>query len=207
MIRHYYHVYADGTWQDPVAEHLSALAGSALWPHITVGIVGGKTNRARVREALSVVPVDAWVEADTGWEQVTLAALRRDLTRGIGGPVLYAHTKGASDSSLINVTWRRSMTRRVVGGWRNCLDHLADVDAVGCHWLTPAEYPTLVESPFFGGNFWWANTDYLRTLPPLRRDTRWDAESWIGLGDPTVHDLLPGWPSMALCGERAPAGV
>jgi hypothetical protein len=53
----------------------------------------------------------------------------------------------------------------------------------------------------FGGNFWWANANYLRTLPPLRYKDRFDAETWIGLGNPLVHDLLPGWPSIPLCTE------
>lgn len=197
MIRHVYHVYADGQWREPVAEHLDALRSIDVPMHVTVGVVGTPENRAQVRAALNCIDVERWQEADQGWEQVTLACLRRDVP-GHDDPVLYAHSKGASDPSPINVAWRRSMTRLVVAGWRDCLDWLSSVDAVGCHWLTPEEHPELVTSPFFGGNFWWATASYLRTLPRLEYRTRWDAESWIGLGNPKVHDLLPGWPSLQL---------
>lgn len=112
------------------------------------------------------------------------------------GVVLYAHTKGAATVSPFRDRWRRSMTARVVANWRENLTILerGDVDAVGCHWLTPEEYPDQVRSPFFGGNFWMARCDYLRTLPPCEAEPRWKAEGWIGLGCPRVVDLLPGWP-------------
>ena len=88
------------------------------------------------------------------------------------------------------------MTRHVITGWRDCLDLLGQVDAVGCHWLPPQDGLW----PFFGGNFWWATAAYLRQLPELDWTTRWRAEDWIGIGQPKVHDLLPGWPSMKMWG-------
>lgn len=198
-IRHYYHVYADGQWGVPVAEHIHALGSIDLPMRITVGVVGTPENRAMVRRVFDAVGIDVehWREADRGWEQVTMARLRRDL-KFHDDPVLYAHSKGASDPSPINVAWRESMSRLVVAGWRDCLDKLSTVDAVGCHWLTAEQYPGMIATPFFGGNFWWATARYLRTLPHLTAATRYDAERWIGLGKPTVHDLLPGWPSLTL---------
>lgn len=207
MIRHYYHVYADGQWLDPVGEHLAALAEITEPMMVTVGIVGAPGRCAEVREVLAAAGLDGarYVEAPTGWEQVTLDLLRSDLATGHCSPVLYAHTKGAHDPSPINIEWRRSMTRRVIGGWRECLDRLFEADAVGCHWLTRDRWPTLIHNPIFGGNFWWANADYLRRLPPLAYGNRWDAEKWVGLASPTVHDLLPGWPGFHLFGEQAVA--
>ena len=32
----------------------------------------------------------------------------------------------------------------------------------------------------FGGNFFWTQMFYLRLLPPPGKDTRWQAEGWIG---------------------------
>ena len=97
MIRHYYHVYADGYWHTPVAEHLDALAESGLKPHLTVGVVGEPANRRAVRVALRFAGVARWIEANTGWEQVTLDALRQDAASH-DDPVLYAHTKGTRPS-------------------------------------------------------------------------------------------------------------
>ncbi len=205
VIRHYYHAYADGNWREPVVEHLSALRSIDEPMAVTVGLVGSADNRSQVKEEFARydLAVDRWVEADTGWEQVTLDVLREDVLVGHNSPVLYAHTKSAHDSSYINRAWRMSMSMHVVYGWKHCMTNLDSVDAVGCHWLTPEKWPTLVTSPFFGGNFWWAIPEYLRTLPSLATNSRWDAESWIGLSDPKVLDLLPGWPALHLFSQGA----
>jgi hypothetical protein len=206
MIRHYYHVYADGAWKEPAQEHMRAL--NSLPPmRMTVGIVGSSKNRSCVHNYLrhlsylcDVDNVVDYVEAETGFEQVTLERLHDDLGRDpYRGPVLYAHTKGASDPTDFNADWRRSMTRIIAQG-RTPLDLLRHVDAVGCHWLRPEDWSHVPEfgyTPFFGGNFWWAQADYLRTLSAIGRG-RYEAERWIGEGNPAVADLLPGWPGRRL---------
>lgn len=194
-IRHYYHLYSDGQWQDPVREHCDAMVSSGLRAvsSLTVCIVGHPDTRRAPREFLyDLNPV--FVEYDCGWEQHTLNRLRFEL-HSHNDHVLYTHTKGASDPSPINIGWRRAMTQQVVNQWRDCVWQLSEVDAVGCHWLTPEQYPGMVTTPFFGGNFWWANADYLRRLPAPLENDRWDAERWIGLADPRVVDLIPGWPA------------
>jgi hypothetical protein len=96
------------------------------------------------------------------------------------------------------------MLSRVVKPWRDNLGLLEDgADAVGNHWLTEEGFPGMLTagmtdpapgSGFFGGNFWMARSDYIRTLPECPPEPRWQAESWIGWGYPRVVDLLPGWP-------------
>jgi hypothetical protein len=134
-------------------------------------------------------------EADTGWEQVTLAAVRR-YAQTHDGAVVYAHTKGASNAGDLgsNSKWRRAMNLRVVDNWRSNLKAMDDHDALGCHWLTPGEHPGTIRTPFFAGNFWMARCDYLRTLPVCATEDRMDAELWVGLNGPRVLDVLPGWP-------------
>ena len=95
------------------------------------------------------------------------------------------------------------MTRCVVSDWQGYVALLSDFDAVGCHWLTRDGVPGfgqefLEGTPFFGGNFWMARGYYLRTLPEPSTRSRFDAERWIGLGDPRVLDLNPGWPAASL---------
>lgn len=158
------------------------------------GVVGSTTEIDAVIHAIGHPPT---VMASAGWEQVTLRAVR-EYARTHDGAVLYAHTKGAHDTSDFRVRWRRSMCRRVVGNWRENLAMLDEYDAVGCHWLTPGQYPSYVTTPFFGGNYWMARCDYLRTLPECSTESRFDAERWIGLGNPKVFDLLPGWPGEEL---------
>lgn len=211
-IRHYYHCYAAGAWAQPVREHIMALGWSRFGGDMTVGLTGPPADRGRAREMILLqlaewdLPLKvSWVEADEGFEQVTLAAIHRDIHKFTGEQaILYAHTKGARDDSQWNAFWRRSMTARVVADWRSCAEILAgDHDTVGCHWLTPAQHHDPpdwpVNSPFYGGNFWWARASYLRKLPLPLTEHRFHAEEWVGLAGPRAYDLLPGWPSMELC--------
>lgn len=207
--RHFYHVYASGRWEDPVFGHAAALAQSGYRGPVTVGLVGTPRDRDRARDGITTLftaagaAPDSWIEADSGYEQVTLAPLR-EYSAAHSGAICYAHTKGAANTSHLTPYWRRSMTRHVIGRWRECVRLLkCGYDTAGCHWLTPERHhqPPLfiVTSPFYGGNFWWATTEYLRRLPPPGTASRYDAEGWIGLGHPTAADLLPGWPTMLLC--------
>lgn len=183
----FYHCWVGGKWEEPWDEFLDAI-GDARFS-------GGFYPRATRGTS----------------EASTINELRR-YAECFDGAILYAHTKGASDPSEFRARWRRSMTRRVVKDWRENLRRLElsslldaecrPPDAIGCHWLTEADHPGMFGaetipaegSGFFGGNFWMARCDYLRTLPVCESEPRWKAESWIGINHPRVVDLLPGWP-------------
>lgn len=193
---HFFHVYAAGEWRDPLAEHLWALNEANYDGPFHVGIVGPEDRRAEALDELNCIrPPDSVIEADEGWEQVTLNALREFVRSQHSGAVMYAHTKGAYNACDINTAWRRSMTAHVVMNWQKWATAVGrKYDAVGCHWLTPQRFPTAVTSPFFGGTYWLASVKYLRRLPEVPMGSRYDAEMWIGLKNPRVLDLLPGWP-------------
>jgi len=193
-VRNYHHVYAAGSWYVPLSEHLAAMRESGFGAELRVGIVG--PNPDPVIDFLHGTGVKFAVcaQASEGWEQVTLEVLAAELEQ-FDGATLYTHTKGAAAPSAFNDAWRRSMSV-LMRNWRACVAEMeGGMDAVGCHWLTPgAQFR--VDTPYFGGNFWWATNEYLRTLPPLRHDNRHEAEAWIGRGprEPKVFDWTPGWP-------------
>jgi len=200
-VGHFYHLYADGSWEKAAAEHAAALRWSAFTGNIAVGIVGEKQRRAAARRWLAreFGPCEIAAEADTGFEQVTIRALHDwALTQQDEAAVLYAHTKGAANHSKHNDLWRQSMTNWVVSEWRDCVKLLSDHDAVGCHWLTTGEYGDRLPGDMFGGNFWWARASYLASLPPVDDTNRHMAETWLALGDPVIYDLRPGWPTQEL---------
>jgi hypothetical protein len=195
MLAHFYHVYADGAWQAPLAEHLSALdvyGLAAKLDYKVAGVVGAPANCQAVIETLG----PAWQIAATataGFEQVTLAKVYAFAAQD--GKVLYAHTKGASNRAPSSVLWRRRMTEHAVGLWDQCVAGLDDgYDCAGPHWITPEAFE--VPAPFFAGNFWWARLDFLRRLPPPGGPDRYAAERWIGETEiPRVLNLLPIWPT------------
>lgn len=207
-IRHYYHVFAAGAWEAPVRDHFTALGRAGLDDMaVTVGLVGSVHERKLAKDGIialarkwSVPEPARWVEADAGWEQVTLNQVHADVHEIPGQyAVLYMHAKGAFNNSDANAAWRRSMTAKLVGDWERCIRLLDSYDAVGCHWITQ------FNDWFFAGNFWWATASHLRALPVPENQTRWTPEVWVSLGAcpsrrgtipyPKIRDLLPGWPA------------
>ena len=178
-VHHYYHVYADGAWEEAVEEHTSALreSGLAAYPGflLNVGLVGSEQNRTAVLQYLAAIKLKSRLVASqpAGWEQVTLHALAQDSWRH-DGFAFYAHTKGASVQTRFNTAWRRRMTHFNVTKWRAAVGSLRTVDAYGCHWME------LQGNWIFGGNFWWTHMRHLRLIGTPKMDNRWNAEGWIG---------------------------
>jgi hypothetical protein len=202
---HFYHIYADGKWFAPVTEHLKALRKSGLQKNLEgffIGITSSDKNRARIERFLKAYsfffPFTYTIvnHSTTGWEQTTLDKLY-EFSLDHEGYVLYAHTKGASNSHPINHYWRRSMIYFNIKNWKKATEKLKDHQAVGCHWLLPEDLPC--NGYYFGGNFWWADFSLIRTLGKPLKNSRFDAEIWIGNKFEThpfaVYDLNPGIPA------------
>ncbi len=87
--------------------------------------------------------------------------------------LLYLHTKGISHSadSAPVTEWRKYLSYFMVSKYQECLSKLDDYDAVGCNY-------TVEPHPHYSGNFWWANTNYIKTInnPLIEKH---DAEWWI----------------------------
>lgn len=122
--------------------------------------------------------------------------------------ILYFHAKGATheDDTGLRRNWRACMMRNLVQNWWQCVADLnSGYDAVGCHWMTGEKTPP--GQSVFAGNFYWAKSDYLRTIPSIyKRDriklsgidsieSRYEAEVMIGFGNPfpKVKDYHNEW--------------
>lgn len=200
----------------PAGEHFLALRESGYTGEVNVGLVGSEENREfahgwLLEEWSAKWDMDIVVQADDGFEQVTIDVMHAAAKEADPQtPFFYAHAKGSFEDHPFNTAWRRSMTGKLLGGknstaWLSCVNLLHshdDIDCVGCHWLSrPDAKPDFpIESPMFGGNFWWAKAGYLANLEsvfandPTHGYIRYFAESWVGRGKPKVIDLKPGWP-------------
>lgn len=193
---HFYHVYAEGDWEEAANEHYTAIKEHGLGSRlegIYLGIVGTDANREAVKKLTKSYDLDCQThvraEAPHAWEQLTLEALRRHCAVNDGN-VLYAHTKSAANHTPINIGWRSSMCYYNVVKWEEAIQHLETADTVGCHWVNDA---------IWGGNYWWATARYIRRLPPLKHQNRYQAEEWIGsIANPLIYDMNPGWPDPKL---------
>lgn len=197
---HYYHIYADGEyWKESVTEHLEILKTIDVPYKMVTGIVGNKENCDRVLQELTELTTDIYT-FDSGWEHPTLELLRDDVATGkTSVPVLYTHSKGAANKSDINTIWRQCMEKHVVGGWKYALKELDQgASTVGVHWLEKEQWPSMdITYPFYGGNYWWASVEHIKSLPPLSYKNRWGAEEWIGTVAPNrAIDLITKntWP-------------
>ncbi|MCF7831353.1 MAG: hypothetical protein K9M36_00490 [Candidatus Pacebacteria bacterium] len=122
--------------------------------------------------------------------------------------IFYCHTKGVSQSNdSVKIKWRERLVEKNIKEYKKCISFLnKGCDIAGCGWK---EHPVdnSIRQPFsvhthshFSGNFWWAQSVYIRTLPSIqkrelqlhdRKDKRgWEFESyrlecemWIGQGE------------------------
>jgi hypothetical protein len=190
---------------DILTEQMSALSVSGLAAaanEIHVCVNGSEEEIAIVA---SVAPESASVTGNgtnCNSEIPSLVKLRAWAKDHPGWAVLYHHPKSVSTPRMAD-NWRKRMEGLLIWDWKYCVSVLeSGMEAVGCHWLTPEKYGSgVIGSPFFGGNFWWARSDYVNRLPELPPDTwanRYEAETWIGRGNPRpkIEDRSPGWPAL-----------
>lgn len=142
-------------------------------------------------ENLTIVEIEKWLPNHPGWN------------------VLYFHAKGCThppDSGYgltVSDPWRNTMNNYLIANWQMCVNDLENgAESVGCHFMRNLADGT---QNIWAGNFWWATSDFLSTLPSIykrariaqsgiaHKDSRFEAEVWIGNGSrcPLVREYLP----------------
>ena len=197
-LHHFYHVYADGNWLEITKNHLRALKQYGLYDNLTsfnVGIVGSEQNIDSVSSFLDECGYNFKIVATNpdGWEQVTIHKLWEMANSHNDAYFVYAHTKGSAHPHGVSLNWRNGMTRHLIVEWQKCVDALdSGYSTVGCHAQPGREDQPL---PFWGGNFWWATSEHIRSLSRCPENTRYDAEAWIGQNHLTPvykpYDVFP----------------
>lgn len=186
-IVHYYHIYCSGSWQEPWQDQITAIRESGLYEELEslkIGLVGDSANIQIARDIVTQFDkVEIVAESFVGFEQETLDILYKDvMNTNEEKYYLYGHTKGAAYWRPVNKWWRRDMVYHTVTRWQDCVNALdKGYDAAGIYWrLVPIGMKSPVNHNHFSGNFWFAKGSYLKTLGQPLRNTRYDAEAWIG---------------------------
>jgi len=111
------------------------------------------------------------------YERPTLERLYEDSVEASDNfSVLYIHTKGVryNGTNVCVTDWVDYLTYFNIEKHNDCLLHLQNNNVVGVN-LVPTP------SPHFSGNFWWSQSDYIRTLDPKIDESNYIApELWIG---------------------------
>lgn len=115
--------------------------------------------------------------------------------------ILYLQQKGVThpEDNFVK-DWHDMMLHINVAEWRICVSKLKEgYDTVGANWLHYHEHP------HYSGNFWWATSKYIKSLPIFSLPTtydgpsqfgfnisnnRLDPELWIGMNKPNAYSLF-----------------
>lgn len=137
----------------------------------------------------------------------TLEAMRIFSVEHPGWNVFHFHCKSVAHDTPEYASylefenrWIRCMVNACIYNWRTCVTDLEQHDSVGCHWMENVGVPPV--DHIWGGDFYWATSDFLATLPPLNEcplvkkygiksyDSRATGEQYIGLGPklPRIKD-------------------
>lgn len=193
-----------------IKEQMETLRDSGLLAeasHITVGLNGKPDGE------VWIPPVNIIVHPEgSANENLTMVEAHEFAKKNPDWYVLYFHSKGATHEPghwciPLMTNWRNCMMEHCVKNWKTCVDDLQTHEAVGVHWLDASITKNF---PYFGGNFWWARSEFLATIPSLYErhktrtgnlwdwDNRYEAEVWLGQAPrlPIVKDYHPGHPGI-----------
>ena len=114
--------------------------------------------------------------------------------------ILYLHTKGIrySKDDVPENDWINYMLYFLVEDYKNCISILdKNYDTVGCDYSIDLDqrvfngYAPYPPPPHYSGNFWWANSNYLKNLPKLcmEKPERNAPEFWLFKNKPNFYNL------------------
>ena len=147
-------------WRDIVHEQLSLMRRSGLYQksaRIHLGLVGPEWDEDFCDGKCAVAARCSDLSA---FEFPTLVALYQQCLAA-DCLVYYVHTKGVVSGQHIPHIhdWRRYMEHFIIARHEQCIAALETHDLCGVEWRECPPWP------LFGGNFWWARSDYIRRLP------------------------------------------
>lgn len=175
------HLAATNHWRGILRSQLRKIVSSGLLEAcdaIKIGIVGADDS---ILEELDFLPDKVSVMfCEPRLDQCefpTLAALQEHC-RLHGGDVWYIHSKGSVNVRYHQEVWRSRMEASILVQHELMREKLAaGYYAAAGHGSADLRWP-------MPGNFWWARSEFILTLPHMRREVdwsnRWNAEHWIG---------------------------
>lgn len=202
----YLHTYCRKDYQHIVLDKIRKLKLSGLWDNINkfyIPVSGMREQDKEFFEDLKYlsnkIKIFEHINPVFNNEPDTLNFIRNRSEKFENNtPILYMHTKGVSYEHYIvnkNVkAWVRYLDLFVIGHWKECIQSLSTHDvAGGCYSNQPKKH--------FSGNFWWANSDYIKTLPYLDKENIKPLERgefWICSGDHSKINPIGQMPKLDL---------
>lgn len=155
------HACTLGNWQEVLHRQLGRIQASGLYEachSISIGVLG-TGNMAPFIERYPKIEILFQNPNTALYENPTLTALRSRAALRPDTLLMYIHTKGITKQGNQNVTdWTKYLEYFVIDNWQDCVAALKENDICGVNWR-------LDPKPHFNGNFWWATSRYVSTLP------------------------------------------
>jgi hypothetical protein len=133
------------------------------------------------------------------YENPTINFMKNFSEKNPNSYMLYIHTKGVRYNPNDNKEndWIDYMLYFLVEQRKICISLLDNnYDTVGCNYSNDLDkecfkYTHPFPPPHYNGNFWWANTNYVRTLPLLSEENpdRNAPEFWLFKNNPIFYNL------------------
>ena len=204
------HVYTVNNWVDILLEQIERVHNSGLWDKtekIYIGFVGSdpeeKISQIQFDKSSKVKKMFHMEDPELN-DSLTLAMLHQK-AMSFNGNIFYIHSKGVSHhgtrTEQAQTDWRHYMEHFIIEKHEVCFNLLNSADLVGVNWVKSSDavaksklHGKLVYqpvTPHLSGNFFWATSTYIRTLPRLFPiQGRYDCEFWAGRGhEYTVAEL------------------
>lgn len=187
----FWHVLASNHYKQIVLEQLDQIIASGLYwksERIYVFCIGGSDELKWLQSILEDhgrFVIFGSSDDVKLYEFPTLIKLQEHAEKN-DSFCFYIHTKGVTypkqPRKVQGDYYRMFLMNYVVLKWKECIDMLMKGHTcVGPGWIPEGAFPQ-----HYRGNFWWANTDYINTLPrinSMNKTNRFNAEFWIGMGD------------------------
>jgi hypothetical protein len=121
-----------------------------------------------------------YLDKSENYERPTLLHMRTHAHKDGECNYWYVHTKGlrwfetAKKDNVID--WIKLLLYWNIVKWNTAVLHLNENDIYGCNY-------TSIPQPHYSGNFWWATSAYIRTLPSVIDVKYNDPEFWLFSGE------------------------
>lgn len=178
----FWHICGINHWREIAEDQLKTMRSSGLLDRadrVMVTYLGQDRKEIAWLEAKSrKIEVNNYSRDTRHYERMCLNGLW-DWSQGNDGLVLYMHAKGVSRvNKKRNVWgWRKMLEYFLVENHERCLREMEGLDTLGGN-LCIAKRDGDPYRPghclHYSGNFWWARTQYIRTLPRIPEDVRLD---------------------------------
>lgn len=206
MNKLYYHFYIPNKpshWELLLYEQLDCIEGSKIYSEceIELFVLSNEQNYKKLQKNVKSYSFlqSTWFDTNieenkNHYEGATLLKLYDECDNYDN--VAYIHSKGITNLTKYTNKWRKILEHAIIEKYRDNISSLRNgYDVSGIFWMKGNLH--------FSGNFWWARSNYIKTLPrPVLENWNtynpefkfWNTalryEAWIGIKNPKVNEIF-----------------